>query len=521
MPVKKLLAIALAGSMAIGGCAVGPNYQRPTAPLPAAFDTGPASPAATQASQPSAQRPVDIARWWQSLGDSELDALVERAIRANLDLRIALSRLQESRAQEYVVGGAALPLVDVAAAGARGSGSDSTRGRTPGPLHSADNTKGLKEITEVAGFDANWEIDLFGRFSREVEAARADSQAAYEARNAVLITVVADVARAYVDERAWTQRLSVARQNLQTQQQTLNLVTQRFNQGITNELDVALARRELASVQATIAPLQASIAQAQRRVAVLVGELPQSLYRELEKPTGLPSPPEKIQAGLPIELLRRRPDIREAERQLAASTARIGVATANLFPRVMISGAFGFQGQGLGQTPVTAKEIWSLGPSLYWPFLDFGYLDSLVELQDLRTQELLDNYRRAVLLAVEEVDNAISNYTAQQDRLGRLNEAVTASERAVQLATQRYERGLTDFLNVLDAQRQLYGLQDQQAVAQEGVVVQYIGLYKALGGGWETYQKVPDIRHPQPAIFAAGRETFAPTPQPTSGAYGQ
>ncbi|HEY2587475.1 MAG TPA: efflux transporter outer membrane subunit [Tepidisphaeraceae bacterium] len=512
MRAKELL-FAAATAAALGGCAVGPNYKTPPTPVPDAFDVGPASPATTQPTT-AASRPVDITRWWASLGDPELDSLVDRAVRANLDLKIALARLQQSRAQEYVVTGGTLPLVDFAAGAGRGTGSDSTRSRIPGPLHSAANTSGYKEITEVAGFDATWEIDFFGRFTRETEAARADTQAAYEARNAALITLVSDVARAYVEERAIAQRLAVAQHNLAIQQQSVDLVTARFNQGITNELDVTLAKRELATVQSTIAPLQAGIAQSQRRIAVLLGELPQDLYAELQRETPLPSPPEKFQPGLPIELLRRRPDIRQAERELAASTARIGVATADLFPRVALVASGGFQGQGLGRTPVMYKGIWSFGPSLYWPFLDFGTFDAILERQDFRTQELLYHYQRAVLTAVEEVDDAISNYQAQRDRLDRLNDAVAASAQAVDLATKRYERGLTDFLNVLDAQRQLFELQDQQAVAEESVVVQYIALYKALGGGWERYQQVPEIRHPQPALIAAGRETVKPTPAP-------
>lgn len=515
MRAKELL-LAAAIAAALGGCAVGPNYKTPSTPVPGAFDVGPASPATTQPTQPTtaANRPVDITRWWESMGDPELDSLVTRAIRANLDLKIALSRLQQVRTQEYVVTGGTLPLVDFGAAAGRGSGSDSTRGKIPQPLHSGTNTSGYKEITEVAGFDAAWEIDLFGRSSREIEAARADAQAAYEARNAVLITVVSDVARAYVDERALTQRLAVAQHNLAIQEQSVDLVTKRFNQGITNELDVALAKRELATVQSTIAPLQAGIAQAQRRIAVLLGELPQNLYAELQRAAPMPSAPEKVQPGLPIELLRRRPDIRQAERELAASTARIGVATADLFPRVALVGAGGFQGQGLGRTPILYKGIWNVGPSLYWPILDFGTFDAILERQDFRTQELLYTYQRTVLTAVQEVDDAISNYQAQRDRLDRLNDAVAASEQAVDLATKRYERGLTDFLNVLDAQRQLFDLQDQQAVAEESVIVQYIALYKALGGGWEHYQQVPNIRHPMPALIAAGRETVKPTPAP-------
>lgn len=519
MRVRKLLSTAMAAAVATGGCVVGPNYKEPKIALPEAFDTGPAFAPTTQSTQPatqlSAQQPVDFALWWRSLGDPELDSLIERAIAANLDLKIALTRLQEARAQEYVVSGAALPLVDFSAGAARGSGSDSTRGRVEGPLHSAANTKGYKEITTVAGFDANWEIDLFGRFARQVEASRADTQAMYEARNAVLITVAADVARAYVDERALQLRLQVTLNNIQIEQRSLDLASGLFKQGITNELDVAASRRELANIRSTVAPLQAAIAQAQRRIAVLLGQMPQGLYTELQQPGKLPSLPQKIQPGLPVELLRRRPDIRESERQLAAATARIGVATADLFPRVAINGAYGFQSQGLGQTPVMEKMIWSLGPTAYWPLLDFGTLDSIVQVQDLRTREMLYNYRRAILLAVEEVDNAIGNYTAQRDRLDRLNDAVAASQRVATLATQRYQQGLTTYLDVIDAQRELYNLQEQQAQAEESVVLQYIALYKALGGGWENYQNVPPIRHPQPAVIAAGREVIAHTKQPS------
>lgn len=499
-------------ALAIGGCEAGPNYRVPQTPMPESFAGGPASPPATQPTTgATTQHAIDITRWWESLGDPELDSLIERAVAANLDLKIALTRLQEVRAQEYVVTGATLPLVDLSAGAGWGSGNNSVRGRVAPPVYAGTNTSGLKQITWVAGFDATWEIDFFGRFARQVEAARADSQAAYEARNAVLLTVVSDVARYYVTLRALELRLAVAQRNLAIQQQSVSFVSQRFNRGLINELDPALAQRELHTVESTIAPLQAAIAQTQRQIAVLLGQMPQNLYQELSRPTNLPPPPQKIAPDLPIDLLRRRPDIREAERQLAASTARIGVATANLFPRVAITAGVGVQGQGLGETPVKNKSIWSVGPALYWPLLDFGTLDSVVEAQDLRTRELLYIYRKAILLAVQEVDDAIANYTAQRDRLDRLNDAIVASERAVYIATQRYERGLTDYLNVLDAQRQLYDLQDQQAVAEQSVATEYIALYKALGGGWENYQLIPPIRHPQPAIIAAGREVISPT----------
>lgn len=513
---KQLMVFGVMVGLGMAGCAVGPNYKAPRAPLPTAYDTGPSAPAATTrpATQPVV-RPIDLARWWQSLDDPELDSLVERAIRSNLDLKIALNRLQEARAEEYVVSGGTMPLVDLAGAAARSTGNDSTRGRIPGPIHSGANTAGLQEITHVVGFDAGWELDLFGRFRREVEATRADTQAAAEARNVVLISLISDVARAYADTRALQLRLAVARENIRAQEQTDAFVRARRKQGLANDLEVALADRQLATVRSLVAPLEASIAQSQRRLAVLLGMLPQDLYAELQRPAHLPAAPERIEPGLPVELLRRRPDVRQAERELAASTARIGVATASLFPRVALTGAYGFQGQGLGRTPVENKMIWSLGPQAYWPLLDFGTLDAVIEVQDFRTRELLYDYRRTVLQAVEEVDNAISNYTAERDRLEQLGLALQASRRAVDLATQRYERGLTDFLNVLDAQRQLYELQDQEAVAQEAVLVQFIALYKALGGGWEKYQSVPDIRHPLPAVLATGRVVSAHESSPT------
>jgi outer membrane protein TolC len=242
----------------------------------------------------------------------------------------------------------------------------------------------------------------------------------------------------------------------------------------------------------------------------LLGEYPEDLRLELEQPAPLPALPDRIAPGLPIDLLRRRPDIRQAERQLAANTALVGAQIANLFPNVGLTAGAGLQGQGLGRPPAGNTFIWSVGPTAYWPLLDFGALDALIDIQNLQAHEALINYRKTIVDAVEEVDDAFSAYSADQDRLQNLNEALTASQRAAELAQARYNRGLTDFLNVTDAERQLYEIQDQYAVAQEDVVVQFITIYKGLGGGWEPYQKIPPIRKPQPAIAATVREVIAP-----------
>jgi len=452
---------------------------------------------------------VDISTWWKSFGDPELDSLIDRAIVANFDLEIALTRLQEARTAEVVVEGGALPVLDASGAFGGGTGTNSTKNRVGGPLNAGTNTTGLKEITQVVGFDAGWELDIFGKYRREIEAARYDTQAAAEARNDVLITIVSDVARAYMGTRSLQMRLQIASDNIKLEEQTVEVVQQRFDRGLTNELDLALAKRQLATLRSDIAPIEAEIFAAERSLAVLLGQYPEDLRIELQQTEPLPTLPQTIQTGLPLDLLRHRPDIRQAERELAANTALIGARTADLFPNVAVTAGAGLQGQGLGRTPAGNSFIWSAGPTAYWPLLDFGALDALIDIQDLRAHEALINYKKLIVSAVEEVDNAITAYSAGQNRLQDLTDALSDGQRAAKLANQRYNRGLTDFLNVTDAERQLYEIQDQYAVAQEDVVIQYIAIYKSLGGGWETYQKIPDIRKPQPAIVATIREIIS------------
>lgn len=514
-------ALLLAGGALLYGCAVGPKYHPPTFPanaFPARFDGSLATPPTSATTQPSAaggRALADLSVWWKSLNDPELNALVDRTVAANYDLKIVVARLQQAREVEYAVGGGVLPGIggaqpgiDIVAAAGRSSSNNIGRGRISGPVYSGSQTKGLKEITQIAGFDAGWEFDLFGQYGHMIEAASADAQAAYEYRNDVLISVVADVVRAYVDVRSLQFRLEVARENAASQRRTADLVTVRFRRGLTNDLDVVLAERQLAATQSRIAPLEAAIAAAQRRVAVLSGMYPDALRKELSAARPLPAIPPRVAPGMPVTLLRRRPDIRQAERRLAAATARVGVATANLFPRVALTAGAGFDGQGLGQTPQVNNMIWSIGPTLYWPFLDFGQMDALVKIADYQTQQMYWTYMRTVVSAVQEVDDALTNYAAQQDSLAQLNSAVASSRAAVRLATGRYENGLTDFLNVLDAQRQLFDLEDQYAVAQQSVIYEFIAVYKALGGGWEGYEAPPPAAKPRPAVLAAGAEAF-------------
>jgi NodT family efflux transporter outer membrane factor (OMF) lipoprotein len=493
--------LGAAACICLAACTVGPDFHPPAMKMPGKFI---ATSSEKKPLRPVGDKPViDPGRWWQGLHDPELDSLIERAVRGNLNIQIALDRMQEARTAECVVLGQALPASEFGAGGGGGTGSDVTRGRASGPLRAGINTQGLKEVTTVYGFDAGWEIDIFGKYRRAYQAAQYDTRAALAARNAVLIAVISDVARAYVDLRALQMKMAVLRKNIKVAGDYYNFTHTRYTLGITNELDVALASRELATLKSAEAPLTSQIEAAKYVIAVLLGEYPENLADELDRARMIPALPAKIDVGIPLDLLRRRPDVCEAENQLAAATARVGVATARLFPRVVLTGAAGYQNQGLGISPDLTSSIWSLGPSIGAPILDFGTLDALVDIADLRTREMLARYKQTVLNAVLQVDTTVASYNAELDQLRNLEDALTASRHSVSLASKRYDRGLIDALNVIDAERREFELEHQYVLSKQLAAEQFVALYKALGGGWEHYQSFPPIRQPRPAIIAA------------------
>ena len=506
-PARK--GVMLLAAAAVAGCAVGPNYHTPRISTPDhydAVDTTTAAASAGNADSATAATnpvtPVAMAAWWQALKDPELDSLVDRAISGNPDVIIALDRLQAARSYEAAIIGAVLPEAEAAAGGARGTGSDLARGRAPQSQISATNTSGLQHINEVGGFDALWELDIFGKYRREIQAARADTAAIRAARNGLLVSVVADVARAYVDLRGLQVRASVLHGAISALRESLRIVNIRYERGITNELDVTLATRELATLEAQAAPLDAQVRAAEYTIAVLLGRYPEDMVTELTPAAMVPAVPGAVLAGLPVELLRRRPDIQQAERQLAAANARIGVATAQLFPSLGISGSIGVQRQQAPGLPTIGQHIWSLGPAAVWPLLDFGALDAQVEIADLQTRALLVNYKKTIQGAVREVDTNMDAYGAQQLSLSKQETALLASQRAVQLASERYQRGLTDYLNVVDAQREEYDIEEQYAATQVAAAEEFVELFRSLGGGWENYQSLPPVHRPEPAIIA-------------------
>ena len=491
----------------LAGCAVGPNYHTPKMRTPDSFAAetlaqAPAAPSGKPAPQ------VDQASWWRALEDPELDSLVDRAIKSNPDVEIALDRLQAAREFEMGTFSTLLPNAEASAGAGKGTGSDIGRGRASQQLVSAETGTGLKQVNALAGFDAVWELDIFGKYRRAFEEARYNAQAAADARNAVLVAVIADVARAYVDLRGFQTRSAVLHSGIDVLQKSQEIVTERYNRGITNELDVTLAVRELNSLKAQVAPLDAQLEASKYAIATLLGQYPEDLMKELASTAMVPSVPATVQSGAPLDLLRRRPDIQEAERQLAAANASIGVAEGSLFPQVAFTGAIGYEHQGLGTTPSLSQHIWAAGPAAYWSLLDFGALDAQVQVARLQTRAQLVNYRRVIQSAVQEVDTAVSNYSAQQASLASLGLALEASQRAVTLANERYDRGLTDFLNVVDAERQEYAIEDQYTQTQVSACEQFIALYRSLGGGWENYQQLPPIRKPLPAVLAAFRTLF-------------
>jgi len=366
----------------------------------------------------------------------------------------------------------------------------------------------------VLGVDTAFEVDLFGDLRRAVQAVAADTAAAEEFRNQVVVTLLGDVARTYVEIRTLQLRVAIAEQAIDVQRRAADVAHQRYQRGITNELDSALADREVETTEANLAPMQARLIVAKRNLAVLLGDSPDDLFSELEARAPLPRPPAEIDTGLPVDLLRRRPDVRQAEAQLVAANARLGVATARLYPRIFLMAAAGFQGQGYNEDPHVSRGIWSVAPAFNWPLLDFGTVDATIQAQNQATRAQAANFRKVVLTAIADVDNDLTNYDAERRRLDSLGRAVSDGQRALDLATARYNRGIIDYLNVLDAQRSLFALQDQQAASEDFAVSDFVTVCQSLGGGWEGFAPPPPLKRPLPALLATIRDLTGNSDRP-------
>ncbi len=475
MKILRLTLLLL--SCGIAGCTVGPDYHRPEVSLPENWSTS--LPDASQATSDPNMATVDLAHWWMAFNDPQLNNIIDNLTRTNLDLQKATARIREARALYGISRAGRWPTLNSQAAFQRSGPSENTfeAQNTPFPTDDRDLFQ--------AGFDATWELDLFGGVRRLTEAATADLQAAYEQRSEILVTLTAEAARHYIEIRSLQQRLDIARKNIDTQTRLVELTRRRFQNGLIGELELNQALTLLATTQARIPLLQAGLSQSLHRLAVLTADPPDAWTTKLSESQALPALIPSIPLALPSELLRRRPDIRRAERQLAAAHARIGVATADLFPRFSLNGTVGLQSQHFSELFQSASTAYTVGPSLRWPIFAGGRIRQTIEVQDARTQQALLNYRQIILVSLEEVENALAAYDRELERYTALSRAVSFNQRSVILANNLFEKGLASFIQVLDAERSLYDVEDQLAQSSQTLQLDLIALFKALGGGWE------------------------------------
>lgn len=467
---------ALAAAALASGCAVGPDYQRPAAPL----DSGFINAGATGANaEPVA---ADIARFWRGFGDPALSALVERAIAANGDVRVAQARLQEARALRREADVAGLP-----AAGLDASATRSVRPITQQPDASRSERTGT---VYDAGFIANWELDLFGGLRRGREAAAAQVSASEAGLHAAHTSVAAEVARNYLQLRGLQQRLQVTEASLANQRDAQRLTELRFEAGRGTQLDVARARTLVESTEAALPALRNGVETTVFRLATLTAQPPRALLEQLGTPAPLPGLPvtdlASLPVGTPAQWLLRRPDLIAAERQLAAATAAIGVARADMFPRVSLTGLLGLNAAKFADLGERDSQLYSLGVGLVWTPFDFGTLRARLAASEARAAQSLASYEQAIALALEETEGAFSGYNRSAQQAGRLDRAARSAEEAARLARLRYEAGVTDFLVVLDAEREVLSNRDLLVQAQTGTATALVAVYRALGGGWEA-----------------------------------
>lgn len=454
---------------AVAGCAVGPDYREPKQSVPDQFGN---------ASQPSVGAGEVVAQFWTLLNDPVLDRLVSDALAANKDLAQAAANLQASRAAARLTGFDAFPTIT---AGGFYANTLQSSHQLP------DATREQRTFdTYDLGFDATWELDLFGRVRRSKEAARADVGGAEATLRDAIVSVTAEVARNYCVLRGLQDQLAVAERNQVNQHQSLDITQVRLDAGRGTQLDVSRAAAQLATTEATIPPLRTSIAITIHRLSVLTGRQPEVLVPELSAVRPMPTLPALNAIGGPESLLRRRPDVRVAERNLASATARIGVSVADLFPRITFVGSASYNAGSWRDVGNANSETYSIGPSITWAAFDLGRVRARIGISRAEANIALAAYEAAVLNALEDTENSLVSYGESQRREATLERAATQSTLAARLARQRFEGGLSDFLSVLQAERDALAAEDSLAQGRTQTATSLIAVYKALGGGWMT-----------------------------------
>lgn len=476
-------------ALSVAACSVGPRYQAPELPTPGSFQGVPLEHTANPLSEPLAT-PADLSRWWTQFHDATLDELVQRALSANLNLQAAALRVREAREQETIAGASAYPSVALNTSavrlhanssplasiqGAGGSGS-------PGSSSSGNAPVGLNVYT--FGFDASWEADLFGGTRAGVAAARANTEEARWQLADGQVSLTAEAATDYLSVRAAQRRLVILRESIQRQEDLLVLVEARARTGFVTELDVNQQRAQLAASRALLPPLEAQAAAGVHALSVLLAEEPGALAAELTRDAPLPAVPNTLPVGLPADLLRRRPDVRQAERRLAAATAEIGVAVANLFPRLNLLALPTLVSPSGGQLFSGSSFSYMGAGAISWPVFEGSKLRANVRVTKEERDEAYLAYRQAVLVALQDVEDSLSRYGAEQHRLLALEESRTAATASLHIAEEQYRAGVVPFINVLTATATMLSTEDQVAQSQQALAQDLVSLYKALGGGW-------------------------------------
>ncbi|MDA3895764.1 MAG: efflux transporter outer membrane subunit [Desulfobacteraceae bacterium] len=461
----KIASVMVAAALlALTSCAaVGPDFTPPPPEAPAAWNT------VLEAGMTADPADAEIlAKWWTVFDDPVLSGLISQAAGGNLDLKQAESRIREARARRGVANAGFFPTLDTSGAYTR--------------RYSSNTTNNFYR----AGFDAGWEIDIFGGTRRAVEAADANLEASHENLKDVLVTLAAEVGLNYVETRTFQRQLAVANDNLRVQEETYDLIQFRYQAGLSDELALQQARYNFESTRAKIPNLRTGVAEAKNRLAVLTGKAPGGVDAILAEGRPIPVTPPTVAVGIPAETLKRRPDIRNAEKELAAQTALVGVATADLYPRLRLSGTIGLEAMESANFFKSASRFWNFGPGVSWNVFDAGDIRGSIEIQSAVQEQSLIAYEQTVLNALAEAENALIAYANEQLRRERLIDAVEAAQKAETLARDKYRSGLVNFTTVLDAQRSLFSFQEQLAISEGAVTSDLVQLYKALGGGWES-----------------------------------
>ena len=482
---------AMAGLCLLAGCEVGPDYMTPAVPTAPSYQELPLNKAQAPFSVPVASA-ADLSQWWTQFGDSELQSLIARALKSNLDLLTAASRLREARQQVIIAGAAGLPKVNANGLGAYVHSNTPLAeklGASGGGSSEGDSAMvSQPEDTRLysLGFDATWEVDIFGSVRRSIEAAQASTEAAlWQVRDGE-VSLTAEIATDYLTLRATQARIAILRSEVQSQQGVLNLTAARARTGFVTQLDVNQQNTLVASTVSQIPELQAQVRAMEHAIAVLLAEQPEAMAAELDQSAAIPGLPPQLPVGLPSDLLRRRPDVREAERQLASATAQVGVAIADLYPKFNLLALALFSGNQFVNL-LSSKNLNEIGAGqITWPIFTGGETHATIRARKEEAKQAYYAYQKAVLGAVRDVEDALARYSGEQQRYLQLQRSFKSASSSVALARQQYRVGLVTYVNVLTAQSNELSARDQLAQSQQALAADLISLYKALGGGWQS-----------------------------------